>query len=67
MNKNYIYKYYSLKAKRDYHKRMDAIISSQLNNETDPDIKKRLSNVRSHHRRCYRKYEAMAENIFSNM
>lgn len=67
MNKNYIYNYYSLKAKIDYHKLMDEIISNQLNNETDKMSKKRLSDVRSHHRRLYQKYEAMAENTWNNM
>lgn len=67
MDQNYLYKYYSLKAKRDYHKRMDEVLSMHLDNEKDPDARKRLCARRSHHRRLYRKYEAKAEHTWTYM
>lgn len=67
MNKNYLYKYYQLKAKADYHFTNAEILSKQLDNETDPDSKRRICARRSRHRRLYRKYHAMAENTWVNM
>ena len=64
---NYIYKYELLKAKADYHLRSAEVFTSQIDNETDPCIKKRLCARRSHHRRLYRKYYSMAENAWLTM
>lgn len=56
-----IYKYYEYKIIRDYHLNMEIIINSELDNENDPKLRKRLYARRSHHRKLYRKYEALAE------
>lgn len=65
MKNNYWYKYYTIEAKRDYHKRMEEIITMNLDNEHDRAARKRLCGRRSHHRRMYRKYEALAYHILN--
>lgn len=62
--KNYYYGYQLLKAKADYHFTCAATLTNAMDNETDLEEKKRLCARRSHHRRLYRKYEAMAENFW---
>lgn len=66
MKNNYLYKYYTFEAKRDYHKRMVEIITMNLDNEHARDARKRLCARRCHHRRMYRKYEALAKHILNN-
>lgn len=66
MENNYRYKYYTVEAKRDYHKRMEEIITMNLDNENDRVVRKRLCARRRHHRRMYRKYEALASHILNS-
>lgn len=46
MEKSYWYKYYTLEAKREYHKRMEEIITMNLDNENDRDA---LLNIAHEH------------------
>lgn len=64
---NYIYSYQSHGAKAAYHLRMEEIITSEIDNETDPTYRKRLIARRSHHRRLYRKYRAKSVQAWVNM
>ena len=65
--KKYIYKYYRLKAKADYHKRNEEILTMELDNEYDPEARNRLFARRTHHRRLYRKYLAQSEQTWNTM
>ena len=68
MNYNdYIYDYNILNAKAFYHSKIDDVLTNQLMNVTDPIERKRIVARRSHHRRLYRKYHALAENCWDTM
>ena len=57
----YYYKWQKLSAKSSYHLRIVEILTSEIDNTTDPDSRHRLIALRCHHRRMARKYIAKAE------
>lgn len=59
--KQYYYKWLKLNAKVSYHLKNVEILTAEIDNTTDPDARKRLIGLRSHHRRLARKYVAKAE------
>lgn len=67
MSKNYIYKVYSLEAKAEYYNRMNEILTSQIDNETDKDALRKLYPRRSHYRRMACKYAETAAIYWETM
>lgn len=60
------YKWKKLSAKADYHLKMIEIFISEIDNTSDPDARKKLMNLRSHHKRMARKYIAKSEICIQN-
>lgn len=63
----WIYEYNIMMAKRKYHLDIWEILDNQLRNTKDPVEKRKLYARRSNQRRLYRKYEAMANELYNRM
>lgn len=57
----YYYKWQKLQSKAEYHLKNIEIFTSQIDNTSEPDARRKLIALRSYHRRMARKYIAKSE------